>query len=131
MVTQALRGIKGLDEMHVESQIEEPTLEIKVDLAKAKRYGIKPGDVRRAASALLAGIQVGSLFEDQKVFQVVVWGTPKIRHSLTSVDNLLIDTPHGGYVRLKDVADVRMVRTPNVIDREAVQRYIDIGLDVS
>src|SRR4029453_15114304 len=44
-----------------------------------KKHGIKPGDVRRAATTLLSGIQVGSLFEEQKVFDVVVWGTPDIR----------------------------------------------------
>ena len=40
--------------------------------SRAQRYGIKPGDVRRAAATLLSGIQVGSLFEQQKVFDVVV-----------------------------------------------------------
>ena len=39
------------------------------------------------------GIHVGSLFEEQKVFDVVVWGTPATRSSLDSVRNLLIDTP--------------------------------------
>ena len=45
---------------------------IEVDLAAAQRLGIKPGDVRRAAATLLSGIEVGSLFEEQKVFDVVV-----------------------------------------------------------
>ena len=50
---------------------------VRVDLAKADRYGIKPGDVRRAATTLLSGLVVGSLFQEQKVFDVVVWGTPR------------------------------------------------------
>ena len=41
--------------------------------------GIKPGDVRRAEATLLQGIQVGSVFEDQKVFDVIVQGTPSVR----------------------------------------------------
>lgn len=130
MVQQALTNISGVADIQVENQNEEPTLEIEVDLAKAEFYGIKPGDVRRAASTLLAGIGVGSLFEEQKVFDVVVWGTPEIRHSLTSVNNLLIDTPGGGHVRLGEVADVRMVSAPNVIKREAAQRRLDVGLTV-
>ncbi len=59
---------------------EEPTIEIETDLARAQEYGIKPGDVRRAAAAILiTGIQVGNLFEEQKVFDVVVKGTPEMR----------------------------------------------------
>jgi Cu/Ag efflux pump CusA len=41
----------------------------------------------------------------------------------------MIETPSGGHVRLADVADVRIAPTPTVIKREAVSRYIDIGLN--
>lgn len=129
-VLQTVVKIDGVVDAQVESLNEEPILEIEVDLNKAKIYGIKPGDVRRAASTLLAGIGVGSLFEEQKVFDVVVWGTPEIRHSLTSVKDLLIDTPDGGHVRLGEVASVLMVPTPNVIKRNASQRTIDVALSV-
>ena len=51
---------------------------VQVDLAKAQAAGIKPGDVRRAAAALLSGLRAGSLFEQQKVFDVVVWSNPDL-----------------------------------------------------
>jgi Cu/Ag efflux pump CusA len=108
----------------------EPTLQIKVDLLAAERYGIKPGDVRRAAATLLSGIVAGSLFEEQKVFDVVVWGTRRTRSSLTSIRNLLIDTPDGGHVRLGRVADARIVSGPAVIERQAVSRYLDVTANV-
>ena len=85
-----------------------------------------PGDVRRAAATLLSGIQVGSLFDDQKVFDVVVWGTPEVRHDLSTVQDLAIDTPAGGQVRLGDVADVRIGSTPTVIRHVDVSRSIDV-----
>ncbi|HZD10151.1 MAG TPA: efflux RND transporter permease subunit [Candidatus Binatia bacterium] len=127
---QTLAGIDGVVGSHVVLPVEEPTLEIEVDLASAQRYGVKPGDVRRAASTLLSGLQVGSLFEQQKVFDVVVWGVPEIRDSVSDVGELLIDTPRGGHVRLKEVADVRMASSPTVIKREGVSPYLDIGFEV-
>jgi CzcA family heavy metal efflux pump len=127
---QALAGIDGVVDPQVVLPVEEPALEIEVDLTSAQRYGVKPGDVRRAAAALLSGIQVGSLFEEQKVFDVVVWGAPEIRNSVTDVRELLIDTPGGGHVRLEDVADVRITSSPTVIKREGISPYIDIGLNV-
>jgi Cu/Ag efflux pump CusA len=127
---QVLGGIDGVVDPHVLLPLEEPTLEIEVDLASAQRYGVKPGDVRRSAAALLSGIQVGSLFEEQKVFDVVVWGAPEIRDSQADIGELLIDTPGGGHVRLKEVADVRVASSPTVIKREAVSPYLDIGFNV-
>jgi Cu/Ag efflux pump CusA len=101
-----------------------------VDLAAAQRYGLKPGDVRRAATTLVNSIEVGNLFEEQKVFDVVVVGTPEVRSDLTSIQNLLIDIPGGGQVRLDEVADVRIVPTPNLIKREGVSRSIDVLAEV-
>ncbi len=129
-VRQALAGIEGVVDLVVEPQIKEPYVEIEVDLDKAKEYGIKPGDVRRATSTLLGGIEVGSLFEEQKVFDVVVWGAPHTRHSLTSVRELLLDRPGGGHVRLGDVADVRVASSLTAINREAISRRIDVSFDV-
>ena len=125
-----LTRVDGVVDPRVEAQIEEPTVAIEVDLARAQRLGIKPGDVRRAAATLLSGIEVGSLFRQQKVFEVVVRATPEARHSLTDIRRLLIDTPGGGHVRLGDVATVRVRPTPAVIQREASSRRIDVTADV-
>jgi Cu/Ag efflux pump CusA len=125
-VEQVLATIDGIADPKAHYPREMPTLEIEVDLEKAKPYGLKPGDVRRAATSLVAGVEVGNLFEEQKVFDVVVLGTPDTRHSLTSIQNLLIDTPSGGHVRLQDVADLRIVPAPTVIHRDSVARRIDV-----
>jgi CzcA family heavy metal efflux pump len=123
-------GVDGVVDPRVESQAAQPIVSIEVDLDRAQRYGIKPGDVRRRAATLLQGIQVGSLFEKQKVFDVVVRAAPDVRRSLTDVRRLLIDTPTGGYVRLGAVADVRIRPTPSVIQRESSSRRIDVTADV-
>jgi Cu/Ag efflux pump CusA len=129
-VQQALAGINGIADTRVNLPVQQPTLQVEVDLDKAQQYGIKPGDVRRAAATLLSGIQVGNLFEEQKVFDVVVWGAPDTRHSLNSVHNLLIDTPSGAQVRLGDVADVRIVPSVSIIRHDAVKRYFDVVAEV-
>ena len=130
-VQQVLAGTEGVVDAQANLPAEEAQVEIEVDLAAAERYGIKPGDVRRAATTLLSGLQVGDLFEDQKVFAVVVWGVPDIRTSLTSIRELLIDVPGGGHVRLGDVAEVRIAPTPVIIRRDAVSRFVDVTADVS
>jgi len=128
---QLLSKVDGVVDPRVERLVQEPTMAIEVDLARAQRYGVKPGDVRRAAATLLSGIQVGSLFEEQKVFEVVVRATPGARRSLSDVRRLLIDTPAGGHVRLGQIAEVRVRPTPQVIQRDASSRRIDVSARVS
>jgi Cu/Ag efflux pump CusA len=126
-----LGKIDGVTHARVARQPSEPTIKVQVNLDKADKYGLKPGDVRRAAATLLSGTLVGSLFEKERVFDVVVWGTPQTRSNLTSVRNLLIETPSGSHVHLSQVADVRIAPSPPIIERQAVSRLIDIAVGTS
>ena len=56
-VRTLIGGIEGVVDPHVSTLIEEPNVEIEVDLAKAQEAGVKPGDVRRAAATLLSGME--------------------------------------------------------------------------
>ena len=123
--------VAGIVNPQVQGSSLQDEIQIEVDLDRARQHGIKPGDVRRAEAILLQGIQVGSIFEGQKVFDVVVQGTPSTRQSIDSVNNLLIDTPAGGSVRLGDVATVRVAKVPTSIERDAVARRVDVTADVS
>ena len=125
-VRQLLSGVEGIVDPRVISSTMQPTVEIEVDLNKARAAGITPGDVRRAEATLLQGIQVGSIFEEQKIFDVIVQGVPQVRSSVENVRNMLIDLPQGGQVRLGDVAEVRVVDRPAVIQRDAVSRRVDV-----
>ena len=130
-VRAALAAVDGVVEPAVDQPPAQPTIEIEVDLEKALAFGVTPGDVRRAEATLLQGIQVGSVFEQQKVFDVVVQGVPGTRDSVDDVRNLLVDRPAGGHVRLGQVADVRIAQTPAVIQRDAVSRRLDVTAEVS
>jgi CzcA family heavy metal efflux pump len=130
-VRRAMSQVNGVVDPRLEPAPRQPTLKIEVDLAKARRYGIKPGDVRRAEAALLQGIQVGSVFQNQKVFDVTVQGVPELRRSVADVRGLLIDTPSGDHVRLGDVADVQVAPEPAVIQRDSVARRIDVEAGVT
>jgi len=129
-VRQTVAGIAGVVEAQSVLPVEKPTIEIEVDLSIAQQFGVKPGEVRRAATTLLSGIYVGSIFEEQKIFDVVVRSTPEIRQSLTDIRKLLIDTPKGGHVRLGEVADVRIESAPTVIQREAISPFLDVVFNV-
>ena len=60
-IEEKLSGVEGLTDVHVEFLLDIPQIQIEVDLAKAQQYGLKPGDVRRAAAYLIAGEEAGDL----------------------------------------------------------------------
>jgi Cu/Ag efflux pump CusA len=130
-VRELVAATNGIIEAEVDLVVEEPQVEIEPLLEATESYGLKPGDVRRQATTLLSGLQVGSLFEEQKVFEVVVWGVPEVRSTLSNISDLLIETPNHEQVPLSEVADIRIAPVPVSIKRDTVSRYIDIGANVS
>jgi CzcA family heavy metal efflux pump len=129
-VKQLMGGIKGIVELHQDLEVNVPQVEVEVDLAKARQYGLKPGDIRRAAATMMAGEEVGDVFRDGKAYDVAVWSTPASRTSVGSVLNMPVDTPNGGRILLSDVATVQVRPTPNVIQHDGGSRYIDVGANV-
>ena len=119
-------GVDGVRDPRVELPADEPTLEVKVDLAAARGHGILPATCGVRSRRSSSGLEVGSFFEQQKVFAVVVRGVPATAHSVDSVRDLLLDAPGGRHVRLGDVASVRVQPTPVDVRHDAVSRYVDV-----
>lgn len=126
-----IAGIPGVARPAVRPIPTEPVVDIKVDLAAAERYGLRPGDVRRDATTLTSGLIVGSLYEQSKIYDVVVWGQPQVRGNLTELRNLLIDTPSGRQVRLGDVATLTVRPEPTAIIHDDVLRSADVTAAVT
>ena len=74
---KSLSTIDGMEGLHVSLQAEVPQIDVRVKLGVARRYGVKPGDVRRAAGTLVAGEEVGDMFQDGVSTNVMVWSTPR------------------------------------------------------
>ncbi|WP_320823268.1 efflux RND transporter permease subunit [Reinekea sp.] len=130
-VQQAMAGVEGMEHLHKELIVEVPEIQVTLNLDVALRYGLKPGDVRRASAAFLAGEEVGDIFNTGRTYDVQVWTLPKWRNSLTALQNMMIDTPTGERVRLVDVADINIVPSPNIIKREGGSRRIDVHANVT
>ncbi len=129
-VHDALRGINGVVDLHTELQTDIPHIQVKPDLAKAAKYGLKPGDIRRVAATLVSGDEVSDIHRNSKVYDIMVWSTPDTRRSVADIRQIPLDTPGGGHVRLQDVADVEILPTPNQIEREQDSRRIDVAMGV-
>ena len=108
----------------------EQNIQITVDLERTQALGMTPGDVRRQATTLLGGLEVGAIFQQQKVFDVQVWTGEDLRNSPEKIRALPISVPGGGQRPLSELGTVTLTEQPTVIRRESVQRRLDIVADV-
>src|SRR6266480_161242 len=130
-VRAMLARVSGVAHPVVRPIPQQPTVTVKVNLAAAQRYGLRPGDIRRDATTLTSGLIVGNLYEQSKIFDVVIWGAPQTRSNLTELGNMLIDTPGGGQVALKDVASLTVRAEPAAIVHDDVLRSVAVAARVT
>ncbi len=129
-VREALVSVDGLVDLRAVGDVEEPQVRVRVDLDKARKASVKPGEVRRSAATVFSGLNVGFLFEDQKIFDVRVWSAPETRRSLSDLQDVLVEKSDRHHVRLGDVADVSMVSVPSVIRASGAAPYVDVVANV-
>ena len=130
-VRAMLARVSGVAHPVVRPIPQQPTVTVKVNLAAAQKYGLRPGDIRRDATTLTSGLIVGNLYEQSKIFDVVVWGAPQTRSDLTELGNMLIDKPGGGTVALKDVASLTVRAEPAAIVHDDVLRSVEVAARVT
>jgi CzcA family heavy metal efflux pump len=129
-VAKAVANVPGVSDLKVEPQVDVPQLEVNVRRNIAERFGLTPSDVRRSATILFRGTKVGQIVQEQVPIDVVVWGSPELRHDPTSIASIKIDAAAGGQVSLGDVADVSVGLAPNIIQREGASRRLDVTCNV-
>ena len=111
-VRDALEPIAGVVDLKAQPQVLVPQIEVRFRPEKAERLGLTAGDVRHAVTTVVHGSKVGEFFEDQRFFDVVVWGTPEARGSIDAVRAIRLPVPGGSTVPLGAVADVAIVPGP-------------------
>jgi len=129
-VQTAIADVPGVVDLHIEQQVMVPMVEVRTRPEALAMHGLTPGEVRRATVTLINGTKYGQIFDGQKTYDAVVWGQPETRTDLAALRNLLVSTPTGGHVMLSDLADLKILPTPNTIKREGASRRIDVTCNV-
>ncbi|MFT4559524.1 MAG: CzcA family heavy metal efflux pump [Planctomycetaceae bacterium] len=130
-VAAVMGEIDGVTNLKVEPQVLIPQIVIDFKPESAAQFGLSPGDVRRATTTLIRGTQVGEIFEEQKIFRVVVWGSESVRRDVDVLSGLMIDTPSGGQVPLEAVANISVEPAANAIQRIGTSRKLDVICNVA
>jgi CzcA family heavy metal efflux pump len=130
-VREVVAAVPGAVDVSLEQQMDVPVVRFVLNRPAIARYGLRADDVAEAVETSFAGTTVGRIFDRAAAFDLVVKFDPSSQADFDRLGDLPIDTPNGGPVPIRLLADVRREQGPNMILRENVQRRIVISSNVA
>lgn len=130
-IKSAIAGVEGVADLNVEQQVERPQLKIVPKREIMAKYGITMPEFAEFVEVNLAGAVVSQVYEQGKVFNLIVRAKDNVRDETDKVNDLMIDTPSGERIPLSYVAEVVSSMGPNSVSRENVKRKIVISANTS
>lgn len=125
-----LETISGAEDVKIEQVAGTPRIRVIIGRDQIARYGIDASDVLTYIQAARVGKIVGTVFEGERRFQLVVRLAEEATAGPAALEALLIPTPHGELVPLSRVATVVVDEGPSQISRENIHRRIVVECNV-
>jgi cobalt-zinc-cadmium resistance protein CzcA len=114
----------------------QPNLVIKVDRAKAARYGITVSDMNTVVQAAIGGQEVTRVYDGEMNFPLTVRLAPQYRDNVDAIRSVSVALPNSDpkspttYIALGDVAEVRLETGAAYIYRQNTERFVPIKYSV-
>src|ERR1700689_2576085 len=129
-IKRRLSQVPGFSELTVVRELGQPSLLIDTDRDKIARYGINVADVEAVVQAAVGGQAATQVIQGEKLFDLVVRMKPEFRENAMAIGNLLVGTPAGQQIPLRELADIREASGASFIYRENNSRYIGVQYSV-
>jgi cobalt-zinc-cadmium resistance protein CzcA len=129
-IKRRLQQVPGFTELTVVRELGQPSLLITPDRDKIARYGINVSDVEAVVQTAVGGQAATQVIQGEKLFDLVVRMEPQFRESAQQIGNLLVGTPSGQQIPLRELADIREASGASFIYRENNSRYIGVQYSV-
>ena len=125
-----IENVEGASDIIIEKVQGLPQMSVAYDRRKIARYGLNILDLNQLISMGFAGGTVGSVFEGEKRFDLVIRLGDKQRKNLESLQNLYVDTPSGAKIPLSELAEIKYTTGPAKISRDDTKRRVVVGINV-
>jgi cobalt-zinc-cadmium resistance protein CzcA len=125
-----VKGIQGATEYGIEQEADQAQLAIEVDRTATARFGINVSDIQRMIEAAIGGKAISKLYDGAKRFDIVVRYGAEFRGSIEAVRNLMVSSPTGGRIPMSELASIKLVDGPTIIQREDGMRQISVRTNI-
>jgi heavy metal efflux system protein len=129
-VRHILTQVPGISHIAMVRELGQPSLTIVPDRAKIARYGLNVSDINTLIETAMAGGAATQVVQGEKQFDLVVRMQEPFRKDIEAIKNLLITTPDGQNLPLRQFADIQVENGASFIYRENNSRYIGVQFSV-
>jgi cobalt-zinc-cadmium resistance protein CzcA len=129
-ISQILSRMKGSTDLRIEQASGQNYLNIKIDRDAIARYGINVADVNDVIETAIGGKQASTVYEGERRFPMVLRYPAPYRDKIDAIENIILLSPNGAQVLMKDLAKIELLDGPPQISRESGKRRLVIGVNV-
>ena len=129
-VKDLIQNVEGASDIIIEKVEGLPQMSVAFNRSKIARYGLNIADVNQMITMGFSGKTLGSVFEGEKRFDLVIRLDEKNRKNIENLQHLYIDLPNGGKIPLSELADIKYTTGPAKISRDDTKRRIVVGINV-
>jgi cobalt-zinc-cadmium resistance protein CzcA len=129
-IKQILGGVRGIRDVTLVKELGQPSLNIKINRATIARYGVNAGDVNGLITTAIGGDVATEVVQGEKQFDLIVRLERQYRDNPEEIGNILVPTPGGQQIPLKEFADIQVANGASFIYRQDNSRYIGVQFSV-
>jgi cobalt-zinc-cadmium resistance protein CzcA len=130
-IKQILGQVRGIRDVTLVKELGQPSLTIKINRATIARYGVNVADINGLITTAVGGDVATQVVQGEKQFDLIVRLERQYRDNPEEIGNILVPTPGGQQIPLKEFADIRVVNGASFIYRQDNSRYIGVQFSVA
>ncbi|MEO6778121.1 MAG: efflux RND transporter permease subunit, partial [Gemmatimonadaceae bacterium] len=129
-VKRVLDGVRGIKQVTLVQELGQPSLTVTADRTKMARYGLNVADVNGLIEAAVGGTAATQVVQGERSFDLVVRLQPQFRETADQIGSILIATPSGAEIPLREVTTLKIDNGASFIYRQNNSRYIGVQYSV-
>jgi heavy metal efflux system protein len=129
-IKRVLENVRGIRDVTLVKELGQPSLSITIDRAAIARYGLNVADINGLITTAIGGDVATQVVQGEKQFDLVVRLEKQYRDNPEEIGNILVGTPAGQQIPLKELADIRVTNGASFIYRQDNSRYIGVQFSV-
>ena len=129
-IKQILERVRGITEVTLVRELGQPSLTIAIDRTRIARYGLNVADINALIESAVGGAVATQVVQQEKQFDLVVRLEQQYRDNPEEIGNILVATPGGQQIPLREFAALRVTNGASFIYRQDNSRYIGVQFSV-
>jgi cobalt-zinc-cadmium resistance protein CzcA len=131
---RAIKGViervPGINHVTLVQELGQPSLTVTANRERLARYGLNVATVNSLIEAAVGGVAATEVVQGERTFDLVVRLQPQFRETPEQIGNILLATPDGQQIPLREVADISLANGASFIYRQDNSRYIGVQYSV-